>query len=88
MIGQLEGNPQDFPSVYHTALITSNDGSRLEKRTKGVKLEEVLGPNFTVKDLLLLFEKSWKPIGELPVPASELDEYPRTLSLEALGIHV
>ncbi len=32
----------EFPSVLHAALVTQNDGARLEKRTQGVTLPEIL----------------------------------------------
>lgn len=33
--------PRLFPAVFHTALVTQSDGSRLEKRTPGVTLEDL-----------------------------------------------
>jgi glutamyl/glutaminyl-tRNA synthetase len=33
---------REFPSVLHAALVTQNDGMRLEKRTQGVTLPEIL----------------------------------------------
>lgn len=37
----LEGTSRCYPAVFHASLVTAHDGSRLEKRTRGVTLPEL-----------------------------------------------
>lgn len=46
-------------SVFHTALVTNDDGSRLEKRTKGVTLAEFLSSGAQVEHLLEKFDEGF-----------------------------
>lgn len=50
--------PGVFPAVFHTSLVTADDGHRLEKRTKGVTLPEWLARH-SVDELKNIFEKSF-----------------------------
>lgn len=50
------GHP--FPSVFHTALVTQDDGSRLEKRTRGVTLAEWPGGAAKLHEH---FQRTWDP---------------------------
>jgi glutamyl/glutaminyl-tRNA synthetase len=58
--------------VFHTALVVREDGGRLEKRTQGVTLDEVLAAGKSVEDLLAAFAQSFdeasvhanRPLGE------------------------
>ena len=47
------------PKVFHTALVTQNDGHRLEKRTAGVTLDELSARGVSSTELLALFKKSF-----------------------------
>lgn len=51
---------RDYPSIYHTALVTDNDGHRLEKRTKGVTLAELEAQGRDAGWLIQRFESSFK----------------------------
>lgn len=52
------GAQAPMPAVYHTALVTRDDGGRLEKRTPGVSLDELRGAGWTAAGLLKAFEAS------------------------------
>jgi glutamyl-tRNA synthetase len=59
-LASLDGLPFSPPAVFHTSLVTRDDGHRLEKRTTGVTLRELLESGQTVPRLLELFEKSFE----------------------------
>ncbi len=46
-------------TVFHTALVIREDGGRLEKRTKGVTLDEVIAGGSSPASLIAAFEKSF-----------------------------
>lgn len=48
-----------YPPIFHTSLVTQDDGHRLEKRTKGVTLAELKAEGRDVKWLLSRFEESF-----------------------------
>lgn len=48
-----------IPSVFHTALVTQNDGKRLEKRTLGITLPELEVRGISATDLIERFRKSF-----------------------------
>lgn len=54
------------PALFHTSLIVQGDGHRLEKRTKGVTLQELQAAGWTIEALTSAFAKSFEP------PASAL----------------
>ena len=55
-----EGNSAArIPRIFHTTLIVQDDGHRLEKRTLGVTLDELLKNGSTISSLLMMFEKSF-----------------------------
>src|SRR5262249_45975246 len=56
-LGKLEGR-QCQPAIFHTSLIVQDDGTRLEKRTKGVTLPE-LGERMTPVRLTGIFQSSF-----------------------------
>jgi glutamyl-tRNA synthetase len=58
-ICKLEGKAVQFPEVFHAALITQNDGHRLEKRTAGITLVEVIASGNSVEEILQKFQKSF-----------------------------
>ena len=55
------GVPFAPPGVLHTALVVQDDGHRLEKRTRGVTLDEVLS-RVPLPRLLAAFEASLEPV--------------------------
>ncbi len=74
----------DTTRVFHTALITQNDGHRLEKRTPDVTLAELLPLGYTPEKLLELFTRSFAAN-----PTSHPSgEEKRTLTLLELGLHI
>jgi glutamyl-tRNA synthetase len=46
--------------AFHTSLVVQDDGKRLEKRTEGVTLPELISEGLTAKRILTLFEKSFR----------------------------
>lgn len=74
-----------FPAVFHTSLVTANDGHRLEKRTQGVTLPELLANGWTVERLLARFQASYVNPGGF-APEKLWGEPARTLTLEELGL--
>lgn len=48
-----------YPAVFHTSLVTRNDGGRLEKRTQGVTLSEILEMKISIETLVARFAKSF-----------------------------
>jgi glutamyl/glutaminyl-tRNA synthetase len=57
-LGRIEGRRQ-VPAVFHTSLIVQDDGHRLEKRTLGVTLDELIARGVSVNELLERFESSF-----------------------------
>jgi glutamyl-tRNA synthetase len=49
----------DFPAVFHSSLVTQNDGQRLEKRTKGVTLPELATAGISPEEILKRFSISF-----------------------------
>lgn len=58
-LAEIDGQVPKFPAVFHTALVVQNDGHRLEKRTRGVTLEELLRGGVRVDEILFRFEASF-----------------------------
>lgn len=52
--------PREYPHIYLTALVTDNTGHRLEKRTKGVTLDELLAQGRDAGWILQKFDESFK----------------------------
>lgn len=76
-----------FPAVFHTALVTQNDGHRLEKRTPGVTIEEAAQAGLSPDELARLLATSFD--GELlrkglPGESAIFGETQRTLTLAEL----
>ena len=86
------------PAVYHTALVTTDEGGRLEKRTRGVTWPELEARGIPMEVLVSRFLASW---GEgrsfeglrrwlelsLAAPDGVSGEASRTMTLSRLGIH-
>ena len=60
-VGESESRLRPYPAVFHTSLIVSNDGHRLEKRTRGVTLDEILQMGISRDEILERFKKSLNP---------------------------
>ena len=80
------GPDAPLPAVYHTALVTRDDGGRLEKRTKGVSLVELQTDGWTANGLIQDFDASLKtwPSAKDIVPDAVLGEAVKTIPLSAL----
>ena len=86
---QLEANAKfKLPSVFHTALVVQDDGSRLEKRTKGVTLPDLEAKGVLPSQLTELFQASFNPRVLLrePAPGALLREEAEQLTLSELWI--
>lgn len=58
-LAKTEGQPAFVPKAFHTSLVTQDDGHRLEKRTKGVTLQELVSQGYDAKKIVKLFERSF-----------------------------
>jgi len=58
-IAELEGSRFDYPAVFYCSLVVQNDGHRLEKRTKGVTLAELIKGGISVEGVLNCFKRSF-----------------------------
>lgn len=84
-VGRTETS-KPYPAVFHTALIIQDDGHRLEKRSKGAALREILNTGLSANDIVNAFEQSFrKPFLEIK-PGECLGEANRRLKLAALGL--
>ncbi len=73
------------PAVFHTALVTQDDGHRLEKRTCGVTLPELEKRGFTAEKILQIFSASFHT--SLALSRGDLmREQPEQLTLVDLGL--
>lgn len=48
-----------FPAIFHTSLVTANDGHRLEKRTRGVTLDEIFATGMKAGQLVERLKRSF-----------------------------
>jgi glutamyl/glutaminyl-tRNA synthetase len=51
--------PLPYPAVFHTSLVCSNNGHRLEKRTLGITLKELQQNGFNSASIIKCFERSF-----------------------------
>lgn len=82
------GSP-DLTRVFHTALVTRDDGGRLEKRTQGVTLEELQTRGVTVSQILKSFELSFDlktALQDLSSQHRPVGEPVKSLSLSKLSL--
>lgn len=70
-----------LPAVFHTSLVTQNNGRRLEKRTQGVTLSELLSPKLTSTVLLKHLRSSFQIHTDEFSPEKNWGEVNRTLKL-------
>jgi glutamyl/glutaminyl-tRNA synthetase len=84
------GEPHPAPAVFHTSLVVQENGQRLEKRTRGVTLPELLaqGHNhkMSAKDLIQKFQQSYSEDPQGFSPSRVWGEALRELSLTRLRI--
>jgi len=81
-----EVKPSAFPAVFHTALITDNTGHRLEKRTRGVTLKEILF-KIQLSELKKLFLTSFSGTAANDFsPAKIWGERKKSLTLTEIGL--
>ncbi|MDR3606345.1 MAG: glutamate--tRNA ligase family protein [Oligoflexia bacterium] len=57
--GLSAGKNVALPALFYTSLVTQNDGHRLEKRTPGVTLSELLSSGLTPGKIIERFERSF-----------------------------
>jgi glutamyl/glutaminyl-tRNA synthetase len=84
----VEGVPTAFQAVFHTALVVQNNGERLEKRTRGVTLDELEASGIGPAELLARFETTFA-IGSYRReyrPGVLFGEKRETLPLSDLGL--
>ena len=77
---------RDFPSVIHAALVTQDDGARLEKRTQGATLPEILKQR-TASDAVREIRNSFKfpSPTDWNLPNQVLFEKIQTVTLAEMG---
>jgi glutamyl-tRNA synthetase len=87
-MGASEPAPPFLTPVFHTALVTQNDGHRLEKRTQGVTLPELAGSGRSAAWLLERFARSFdrSSIHGPLAPGAMLGETQMSLTLRELGL--
>lgn len=56
----IEGRPPRFPAVFHAALVTGEGGARLEKRTRGVTLPELVARGIDGRRLAERFAEGFR----------------------------
>jgi glutamyl/glutaminyl-tRNA synthetase len=84
-VAELEKVSRPVPAVFHTSLITQNDGHRLEKRTLGVTLSELREAGFTIEKILSLFDASFSKDFQIPSAGQTTGESLRERTLANLG---
>ena len=72
------------PRLFHTSLVVDNSGHRLEKRTRGVKLSELVSLGITPADLVARFERSFD--NNLLNAQGDVRELAETLTLQNLEL--
>ncbi|HSA58614.1 MAG TPA: glutamate--tRNA ligase family protein [bacterium] len=58
-LAHLEKSGKPVPAIFHCSLVTADDGHRLEKRTPGASLEEILDAGETPATLVEKFRRSF-----------------------------
>ena len=80
----LRGNhTRSYPAVFHTSLLTANDGARLEKRTQGVTFCEL---RMSPRELLQRFELSFSANAREFAEGRVWGEARATITLAELGL--
>jgi len=88
LVDRLEGKRHSvFPAVFHCALVTRDDGGRLEKRTAGVTLAEIQSRGIDIERLIAMFGASFDPSEATALtPARSWGESRPTLTVSSLGL--
>lgn len=81
----VERRPPIFPAVFHTSLVTRNDGHRLEKRTEGVTLDELRAAGRAPAEIVALFVGSFSDSTSTLEPGRVFGEARRERTLAELG---
>lgn len=84
-LNQAKTETHPYPAIFHTSLVTRNDGHRLEKRTRGVTLPELLEQGISIPQILARFQASFT---ERPTGFSAgliFGERRKSISLSELG---
>lgn len=81
-MGSIEGEPRS-PAVFHTSLVVQNDGHRLEKRTQGMTLNELLEKKLSIADIRKYFELSFdfRVFETPPMKSGVMNETQATIKL-------
>jgi glutamyl/glutaminyl-tRNA synthetase len=87
-LAQLENRPRPYPAVFHTSLVVKADGHRLEKRTPGLTLNELIASGFSPVDLTDCFLRSLANPLDGFTPERVWGETAPTLSITDLLIRV
>jgi glutamyl/glutaminyl-tRNA synthetase len=74
------------PAIFHAALVTRDDGGRLEKRTRGVTLPEILETGLSVQALLAKFALGFALHPEEYAAGRLFGETRRELRVSELGL--
>ncbi|CAN5600577.1 tRNA glutamyl-Q(34) synthetase GluQRS [soil metagenome] len=77
------------PVVFHTSLVTQNDGQRLEKRSRGVTLAELLSKGTSIATLINNFESNFdlpSALNAIRNPQRPAGELQRSVTLSQLSI--
>lgn len=80
-----ENKRPQLAAVFHTALIVNDDFTRLEKRTKGVTLDEVLARGLRPADVIVKFKNSFDSYRYPFAPSAVFGEDKRQITLGELG---
>jgi len=85
-LAQVEGASEwRPPCVFHTALVTAEDGSRLEKRTLGITLPEILSRGWTPAEIVNRFAATFHcPTPALFLPGQEISENPVSITVSQI----
>lgn len=76
-----------LPQVFHSALVVNDDGTRLEKRTKGVTLAEVVSQGKTLEAIRRKLEMSFNPVVGYEAGGKDwMGEARQTIRLSELGV--
>ncbi len=83
---RLEGKIFEPAAIFHCALVVRNDGQRLEKRTKGVTLPELLDAGEAAASLTAKFETSFSHAFQCLPPGLVFGEERKKMTLGELGL--
>ncbi len=81
-----EASGREYPAVFHTALVTDDSGHRLEKRTRGVTLPELLAGGGTPETFQARFAATFTFCWSKLAPGAVFGEERRRMSLTDLGL--